>query len=268
MFITCWSAKGGSGTTVVAAVLACALADELPTMLVDLAGDLPAALGLAEPAAGLTDWAGRRGGSSAPPPGSPRSLTTVGGQAGGGLSRLELDGARGVRLLPRGPGSLGQGVGPALVGELAGRASVVVDGGVACRAVPGTGPLVDVAAAATASLLVIRPCFLALRRAVAVPLRPTGVVVVDEPQRVLGPSDIEAALGVAVVAVVPWEPAVARRVDAGLLGSAPPRAMARALAGVLRSGAAVPARRLAVVPAPARHGAPAAGAPARPGPGR
>ena len=55
MFTVCWAAKGGSGTTVVAASLA--LAADGPTLLVDLAGDLPMTLGVAEPdSPGVHDW--------------------------------------------------------------------------------------------------------------------------------------------------------------------------------------------------------------------
>jgi len=56
MFV-CWSAKGGSGTTVVAAALALLRAESRSTVLVDTGGDLPAALGIAEPAGpGIADW--------------------------------------------------------------------------------------------------------------------------------------------------------------------------------------------------------------------
>src|SRR4051794_637388 len=57
MLIACWSAKGGSGTTVVAASMAALLARRQPTLLVDLDGDLPAALGMADDdRAGVRDW--------------------------------------------------------------------------------------------------------------------------------------------------------------------------------------------------------------------
>ena len=59
--ITCWALKGGSGTTVVAAGIALGGPG---AVLVDLDGELPAALGIAEPAGqGLTEWLG----SDAPP---------------------------------------------------------------------------------------------------------------------------------------------------------------------------------------------------------
>jgi len=185
-------------------------------LLVDLGGDLPAALGRAEPALGLTGWRGGRG----------------------DLSGLEVPVGAGVQLVPRGPGVLDIGIGRWLAGVLTDRAAgqgVVVDAGVASGGGAAAGLALDLAAAATASLLVLRPCFLALRRAAAAPLKGSRVVLVEEPGRVLGSGDIEDALGIPVVAVVPWDVAVARRVDAGLLGSALPRGLARALGPLARA---------------------------------
>jgi len=219
VLISCWSSKGGSGTTVVAAALAILLAAEVGTaLLVDLGGDLPATLGLPEPAVGLAGWAG----------GSKERAH------GGELSGLEVEVGAGVRLVPRGPGVLSGEISPWLAGALAGRDRVVVDAGVVGGGGEG-GPGFGLTATASTSLLVLRPCFLALRRAVIAPLRGSGVVLVDEPGRALGPGDIEAALGLPVVAVVPWDPAVSRRVDAGLLGTALPRDLARALRPVARA---------------------------------
>ena len=116
MFAACWSAKGGSGTTVVAASLALVLARaEGGALLVDLAGDAPAVLGLAEPTGpGLTDW-----------------LAAGAGVPADGLSRLEVGVVDGLDLLPRGTGELGP---PARAEVLAGLLasdprSVVVDCG-------------------------------------------------------------------------------------------------------------------------------------------
>jgi hypothetical protein len=90
----------------------------------------------------------------------------------------------------------------------------------------GSDPVDDALhAAADHSLLVIRPCFLALRRAMAMPTRPTGVVLVCEPGRALAARDVEHALGVPVVAEVPVDPAIARAVDAGLLAARVPRTL-------------------------------------------
>ncbi len=55
MVTLCWAAKGGSGTTVVAAALA--LSSPRPSLLVDLDGEIPAVLGLPEPdRPGVSEW--------------------------------------------------------------------------------------------------------------------------------------------------------------------------------------------------------------------
>ena len=57
--IVCWSLKGGSGTTVVSAALALTLAQrsDSAVRIVDIAGDIPSALGIAEPSGeGVTNW--------------------------------------------------------------------------------------------------------------------------------------------------------------------------------------------------------------------
>ena len=57
MYTLCWSAKGGSGTTVVAAALAILAARHGPTMLIDLGGDSAPALGTVPPdGPGVGDW--------------------------------------------------------------------------------------------------------------------------------------------------------------------------------------------------------------------
>lgn len=222
MLITCWSVKGGSGTTVVAAALGLVLARRQPhaALLVDLAGDQPAALALAEtPGRGVVDWV--------------RAGPDVGADA---LARLEVDVTPGLRLLPRGEGLLPAGeAGEALVRQLWGdHRPVVVDAGTLA---PGGGgdtsaggdPARTLAASAGQSLLVIRPCYLALRRALAAPVRPSGLVVVQEPGRALDAGDVEDILGVPVLASITHDPAVARAVDAGLLAARLPRGLARAL---------------------------------------
>jgi len=219
VLVSCWSPKGGSGTTVVSVILALlsARSSAAGAVLADLTGDVPAALGVAEPGGpGLVDWLG--------------ATTDVGDDA---LSRLEVDVGRGLRLLPQGGrdgGALvgmGGGVGRAdrLAAVLAADSRpVLADCGNADRA-PGR----ELASGATLSLAVLRPCYLALRRALAAPLRPTGVVLVTEPGRALQSRDVEDVLGVPVWAEVPLDPAVARAVDAGLLAARLPRPAERAL---------------------------------------
>jgi hypothetical protein len=84
------------------------------------------------------------------------------------------------------------------------------------------------------SLLVTRPCYLALRRAVMLDGRPTGVVLVNEPSRALGAPDIARTLGAPVVAEVAYDPQVFRAVDAGLLAARLPRGLAQPLAAPAR----------------------------------
>jgi len=56
-----------------------------------------------------------------------------------------------------------------------------------------------------------------------------GDALVTEPDRALTRTDVEDVLGVPVRAEVPWAPAIARAVDAGLLTTRLPRVLARAI---------------------------------------
>jgi hypothetical protein len=206
MYTICWAVKGGSGTTVVAATLA--LRATCATMLLDLDGDLPAAIGTDEPCrAGLTDWLA----SDAP---TER------------LVRVAIELGEHVQLVPRGlapppaPDDARWGV---LARWLAAdERHGVIDA--------GTGvPPAALHQQAAASLLVTRPCYLALRRAAASPITPTGVVLVAEPGRALHAADVAAAVGAPVVSVVSVDPAVARAVDAGLMLARLPRTLLREL---------------------------------------
>lgn len=217
MLIACWSPKGGSGTTVIACGLAAVLARSGPpaggALLADLSGDAAAVLGVAEPAGpGLAEWL------AAGPDVGP-----------GALARLEVDAGAGLRLLGWKPSRAdvrpAAGRAQALVEALsADTRPVVADCGVAAD---GAG--LALAAGAEVSLLVLRPCYLALRRALAAPVRPSGVVLVTESGRSLGRRDVEDVLGVPVRAEVAIDEAVARAVDAGLLARRIPRALERAL---------------------------------------
>ena len=101
-------------------------------------------------------------------------------------------------------------------------ATVVVDAG------SGEPPL-PLLTAARHRLLVTRPCYLSLRRAAVASARPSAVVLVQEPGRAYKVRDIEAALGAPVGAVIPYDPAVARAVDAGLLLARSPATIAKTL---------------------------------------
>lgn len=216
MYTICWAAKGGSGTTVSASALALLSARSGPTVLIDLVGDVPAALGVAEPSGpGVGDWL-------AAPKARPESLW-----------RLGIDAVDGLSVIPAGtPPVLGHSSWQRLVDACAAHdATLVIDAGTAIAPV-------GVHRGAASSLLVTRLCYLALRRAVRSPGLASGLVVVGEPGRALTATDAERALGAPVVAEVPWDPAVARCVDAGMLATRLPQSLARPLREVLTLAAA------------------------------
>jgi hypothetical protein len=212
MVTLCWAAKGGSGTTVVTASMA--LASPRPSLLVDLDGELPAVLGLPEPVRpGVADW-----------------LATDTGVEH--LADLLIDIAPTTWLLPWRSGS-GPTAVPTperwrLLASWLDDWSSDHHGEVTIDAGTGTPPgaLVDVV---EHSVLVTRPCYLSLRRAVRGPTRPTGVILVEEPGRTLRRHDVQHALGVPVEATVTIDPAIARAVDAGLLAARLPRSLGRDL---------------------------------------
>lgn len=214
MLIACWSVKGGVGTTVTAAGMAVAIArcPGQSCLLVDLAGDAPWCLGVAEPAgAGLAEWLAA--GCATPPD---------------ALARLEVSVAPGLALLPRGSGPLLPDRGALLVQMLASIPQTVV---VDCGQLVSPGVAQRVAAEADRSLLVSRLCSLGLRYAARSPVRPSGVILIREPGRILSVEDVEQAVGAPVVATVAVDPGVARLVDVGLLAGRIPRSFT----GVLRS---------------------------------
>lgn len=215
----CWSAKGGAGTTVVAACLA--LESSRPSVLVDVDGDLPLALGVPEPGGqGLSDWF-----SSDAPPKAVLDLA------------VDLDDT--TRLIPRGPmpiprkssrwAELGRWL-------AAGKLEFVADVGLGD---PPAGflPAVErsangactIAPARARGLLVTRPCYVALMRARVLDARPDGVVLIDEPGHGISLREIEASGGARIVARIPFDPAIARAVDSGLLAANRPATITKSL---------------------------------------
>jgi len=216
-----WSPKGGSGTSVVAAAVALHLAGSGGARLADLDGDQPAILGLtAEPATGLADW-----------------LATWPDAPDDALAHLALEAAPGLALLPRGSplsmaGPVREGAGGALadslagVGSFAGVATVVDAGAASSAAVEAL-----LCAPASTPVVVVRPCYLALRACVArgpVLSACAGAVVVDEAGRALRARDVSHVLALPVLARIRLEPSIARAVDAGTLPARVPTTLARA----------------------------------------
>ncbi|HKN40225.1 MAG TPA: hypothetical protein VJ622_00505 [Acidimicrobiia bacterium] len=221
MLLALWSPKGGSGTSVVAASVALVAAGRGEARLADLGGDQPAILGLAPAPVssggnGLVEWL-----SGGPP--APTEW----------LDDLAVPVVPGLSLLPRGPGAIhaaGSDAGAALAVALRDGGTVVLDAGT--EPAPAVGAAIEVADAA---LMVIRPCYLALRRAVADPRleRSSGAVLVEEPGRALDAADVAAVLGVPVVGRFPVRAEIARAVDAGVLRDRLPAALAASAAAVL-----------------------------------
>jgi hypothetical protein len=88
---------------------------------------------------------------------------------------------------------------------------------------------------ADVSIVVLRGCYLGLRRAVNAPLtaRAAGIAFVDEPGRSLGAAEVRDVLERPVLTRVPVRPAIARAVDAGVVAVRPPEMLLRAASRLL-----------------------------------
>jgi hypothetical protein len=195
--ISCWSVKGGSGTSVVSAMLALALSRHAETVLVDVEGDQPGIFGVAAPSAGFRDWWNAEVGADA-------------------LLRLAVAVSPRLRLV---------GAGDATA-EYADRQIDVIP---ELQTIFDAGTVRDdrvaahIVEASAKSLLVLRPCYLAARRASMTPLRVDGLVVIEEHGRALGSADLAEVVGAPVLATIPWDLSIARTIDAGRLGNKVPR---------------------------------------------
>ena len=215
--LSCWALKGGVGTTVVTAALGLTLHRAgHDVLLVDLAGDLPAALGLPEPdGPGLTDW-----------------LAAGDDVPADGLGRIELTAAAGLAVLPRGRGAArahrsGRGAGRRPRSPPLGRRRLRR----ARR--PGAGPVGRRRPVAPTRCWSPGP---ATWPCAGPRTRRCGRRAWSWSPSPVGPStahDVERVVGAPVRAEVAVDPAVARAVDAGLLASRLPRGP-RALAAPCR----------------------------------
>ena len=186
MLVCFWSPKGGSGTSVIAAAAALVLAREGRARRRPRRRPARRARVGDRRGAGLRDWlcAG------------PEAPTDA-------LDRLALDAGRGLTLLPAGAGDVAAaipGSGRRARGRAAGRPAADDRRRRCARRGPSLRcALVEVA---DASVIVVRGCYLALRRAVRLELtaNATGAVFVDEGGRALGAHDVANVLGVPVLA--------------------------------------------------------------------
>jgi hypothetical protein len=228
MLVGVWSPKGGSGVSVLTTTCALLASREQPVLLVDCDGDLPAVLGHA------TDHR----------PGV-RDLFALDDLPIAVLDRLIVEAAPNLRLLGAGDASAPQTVagGERVADALRARGGpVFIDLGAASavgvRALAGR---VDTL------VMVIRPCYLAFRRATADPLARAsrGAVVIEEPNRSLGARDLEHVLGLPVLATITPRSAVARAVDAGTLSARLPEPLARPVRVLLDQWGLAPDRLVA-----------------------
>lgn len=212
MLIGCWSPKGGSGTSVVAGALALSIAQASSTgsLLVDLTGDQELILGIDPGAGGLSDWC------DAYPAVAPGALSKLEQSFDERLSFV----ARGKRELTLNADSAGD-----LARELKrdGRPVIADLGSGAARAGECLQQNLDL------SVVVLRPCYLALRKAAADAHPIDAVVLIEEVGRSLRKVDVEAALGVRVAASLEVDPRISRAVDAGILARRLPKHWAKAL---------------------------------------
>ena len=229
MLVCFWSPKGGSGTSVVTAAAGVLMARRGRARVVDLAGDLPAIFGLVkDPELGVFDWL--RAGASAP---------------ADALEHLEVALDSNLALVPS--GSVGSDdvlpeCGAALAVALRESVPTLCDGGRLEN--PSVGALAEVA---DANVIVLRGCYLALRRAIHHPATAftTGVILIDEPRRSLGARDIEDVLGVPVLARIEVNAHIARAIDAGVLRSRIPDVLAKPMRHALVRIGCIDRRRAA-----------------------
>lgn len=221
MLYPLWTAKSGSGCSVTSLALALHVARKhrADVLLVDLDGDLAVAAAVSDRPEGVTDWLAA--------PDAPDHA----------LERLELRLAPHLSLLPRGAAhAWSEPRAEALVGLLRSESRpVIVD---VSTVEPHAGSAMQrlrrTLASGDPSLLVTRPCYLAVRRAEALTVNPTGVVLVREQGRTLDRFVVAQTIGAPVVAVIDHDPAVARAVDGGVMVRRPPRPLRRQVDALVR----------------------------------
>ena len=193
----CASPKGGQGCTTIAAALAVLAArSSQPTLLLDTRGDAAAILGVSDPAPAST-FADAIANAVEP------------------CDRLRVVSVAGDRIDTEAISAMSELV--------AAGHRVLVDTGTDHDVLHRFDPL------SPQRLLVTRPCYVALRRAIGVPFVPDHVVLISEHQRCLTERDVSLALALPVTSV-PYDPAIARAIDAGLLAARLPRCLANAIA--------------------------------------
>lgn len=208
----CWSAKGGAGTTVVAA--GWALDARTPSVLVDVTDDIHLVLGIPTPSGqGLRDWF-----ESDAPPSAVLDLA------------IDLDPT--TRLIPRGPESIPRrSTRWAELGRwmTASNTEFVADVGLGPppNGLLPTSSAADGAPPRARSVLVTRACYISISRATSLGETPDGIVLVEEPGHDLSSADIARSLRAPVIAKIAWDPGIGRAIDRGLLLGKLPKSILR-----------------------------------------
>lgn len=201
MLTTIYSPKGGSGTTTVAASFA--LTESTPVTLVDAAehGDLPAILGLPNTYFdGFAEWSWATG--------DPVEL----------FRRLTHAAMPNLDLVHRGADKINARVLPQMQAVVE-HTHIIMDCGM-------NG---DLANLGHRRLMVLRADYIALKRALNFGTSPTGIILVQEPERSLTARDVEDVLGVQVLTAIPFDPVISRTLDAGILAARQPKILRDAL---------------------------------------
>lgn len=246
MIYAFWALKGGTGTTSLATALALNLAREgqKEILLVDLAGEIPAVLGIPSlTPVGIGDW-----------------LSVEENLEADSLKHLEYEVIDGLHLLPRGRAclaTLSQVLTPdALVAELGFQVSIYSENFIKQLEADERTVIVDcgnlwdtslnvrnqdecqqpdllfrreVAKAGNVSWAFSRSCYLSLRRLAGFNMTPDGVVFLKELGRALTGSDISEIVGSPIVCTVSVETSVMTAIDSGLLSVRLPRRLEKML---------------------------------------
>jgi len=225
MFWSFIAPKGGLGVSVVAASVAALLSRSRPVTVIDFCGDQPDIFGVGDDLVvgqGVHEW-----------------LSADASVSSNALSNLEIEVNESLRILPAGlvrPSHVSAERCAKLVEVVAENRTVIADLGVLGSDPVSLRPLV--CAAGDQTTMVVRACYLALRRARSCPVVVDHVVELVEGGRALRTIDIEAVLGQPVTSRLVLDPAIARAVDAGLLAKRLPRPLRRVV-GELCSDAEV-----------------------------
>jgi MinD-like ATPase involved in chromosome partitioning or flagellar assembly len=211
--ITVHATKGGQGVTTITAALGVLHAQAgQRTLLIDTGGDLPAVLSKPEPlSVGLVDYL-------IDPNITVDDITVNIGD--------NLD----IVTSGTGPITFTTYTYGLITGGLGDYDTAIIDAGTCAT---------EWNQHADRNVFVTRPCYVAVRRAIHLPRRPTEVLFMAESGRALSAHNIEVVLGVPVTATVPVDIETARIIDAGILGSRMPQKMSRVLAALVNAAASL-----------------------------